>query len=570
MPTPYDRPSDAGQAPLRQAHRRTRPRRRARDAQGRRLQRRGPGQAHHRRGHDLDRDDALQPQPATSRRGGEGGRQGRRWHAHGVQHHRGVRRRSHGHRGHEGLARQPRGRGRLHRAGGTWTPLRRPRRAHRLRQDQPRCGHGRGPARYPQRGALQRHHLPGHVQGRAPGRRQRLRGHRRLLGGQAERRGALRHRGGRLSRRGRLRRPVHGQHHEHVPRVHGPLPGRAQRRARPRTRRRTRLHAPAASWSWTSCATTSGPAAWSRASRSTTRWPAWPPPAAPPMPSCTCWPSHTSSASTSAWTTSTRSPSARPPSATCDRADATRPRTSTTRAGVGIVIRELLKQDLMHGCLDRPSRARRWPRSRRRSRRLRARTCSGPSRTPSRPPAGWPSSSGTLAPDGCVIKLAGHETRQFSGPARVFDSEGECFAAVTSQRIKPGDVVVLRYEGPVGGPGMQEMLGITAAIVGEGLGADVALLTDGRFSGGTRGLMIGHVAPEAALGGPHRPRRGRRHRHHRRRPPRPRPRGRRGHPRRAPGPLDGAAPRYRTGVMAKYAALVSSASEGAVTNPRRS
>ena len=176
--------------------------------------------------------------------------------------------------------------------------------------------------------------------------------------------------------------------------------------------------------------------------------------------------------------------------------------------------------------------------------------------------------AGTLAPDGCVIKLAGHERRQFSGPARVFDSENECFDAVKEQRIKPGDVVVLRYEGPVGGPGMQEMLGITAAMVGEGLGASVALLTDGRFSGGTRGLMIGHVAPEAALGGPIAlveegdtvtidvdrraldldvdeatlaERRAR---------------------------WTAPAPHYRTGVMAKYAALVSSASEGAVTNPR--
>jgi dihydroxy-acid dehydratase len=175
---------------------------------------------------------------------------------------------------------------------------------------------------------------------------------------------------------------------------------------------------------------------------------------------------------------------------------------------------------------------------------------------------------GSLAPDGCVIKLAGHETRRFSGPARVFDSENECFAAVRDQRIKAGDVIVIRYEGPVGGPGMQEMLSVTGALVGEGLGGSVALLTDGRFSGGTRGLMIGHVAPEAALGGPialveegdtitidvdrraldievdETTLAARRSRWTR------------------------PEPRYRRGVLAKYAALVSSASEGAVTNPR--
>ena len=109
---------------------------------------------------------------------------------------------------------------------------------------------------------------------------------------------------------------------------------------------------------------------------------------------------------------------------------------------------------------------------------------------------------GTLAPDGCVVKLAGHERRMHRGPARVFDSETACYAAVRDRRIVAGDVVVIRYEGPVGGPGMQEMLSVTAALVGEGLGDSVALITDGRFSGGTHGLMIGHVAPEAALGGP--------------------------------------------------------------------
>jgi dihydroxy-acid dehydratase len=109
---------------------------------------------------------------------------------------------------------------------------------------------------------------------------------------------------------------------------------------------------------------------------------------------------------------------------------------------------------------------------------------------------------GNLAPEGCVVKLAGYTRRRHVGPARVFECEEDAMAAVTAQRIEPGDVVVIRNEGPAGGPGMREMLAVTAAIVGEGLGEEVALLTDGRFSGATRGLMAGHVAPEAARGGP--------------------------------------------------------------------
>ncbi|HWD77044.1 MAG TPA: dihydroxy-acid dehydratase, partial [Solirubrobacteraceae bacterium] len=109
---------------------------------------------------------------------------------------------------------------------------------------------------------------------------------------------------------------------------------------------------------------------------------------------------------------------------------------------------------------------------------------------------------GNLAPDGCVVKLAGYERRKQTGPARVFESEEECMKAVTERQINPGDVIVIRNEGPVGGPGMREMLGVTAALVGEGLGEDVALITDGRFSGATRGLMAGHVAPESVAGGP--------------------------------------------------------------------
>jgi dihydroxy-acid dehydratase len=109
---------------------------------------------------------------------------------------------------------------------------------------------------------------------------------------------------------------------------------------------------------------------------------------------------------------------------------------------------------------------------------------------------------GNLAPEGCVVKVAGHERMLHSGPARVFDCEEDAFAAVQKGKIKAGDVVVIRYEGPKGGPGMREMLGVTAALMGAGLGDSVTLLTDGRFSGATRGLMAGHVAPEAAVGGP--------------------------------------------------------------------
>jgi dihydroxy-acid dehydratase len=190
-----------------------------------------------------------------------------------------------------------------------------------------------------------------------------------------------------------------------------------------------------------------------------------------------------------------------------------------------------------------------------------------PLESPLKPHGGLVILRGNLAPDGCVVKVAGHERVHHRGPARVFEREEDAMAAVTRREIKAGDVVVIRYEGPRGGPGMREMLGVTAALVGEGLGEQVALLTDGRFSGATRGLMAGHVAPEAAVGGPIAAVRegdtivfdidGRR--------------------------LDvevsdavlrerlaswkAPAPRYTSGVMAKYAAMVSSAAEGAVTRP---
>jgi len=119
---------------------------------------------------------------------------------------------------------------------------------------------------------------------------------------------------------------------------------------------------------------------------------------------------------------------------------------------------------------------------------------------PLKPRGGFAILRGSLAPEGCVVKLAGHGRNKFSGPARVFDSEEAAFAAINE--IEKGDVVVIRFEGPRGGPGMREMLAVTAALMGAGLGDDVALITDGRFSGATHGLMVGHVSPEAASGGP--------------------------------------------------------------------
>ena len=174
---------------------------------------------------------------------------------------------------------------------------------------------------------------------------------------------------------------------------------------------------------------------------------------------------------------------------------------------------------------------------------------------------------GSLAPDGCVVKVAGYERQTHTGPARVFDSEEAAMAAVTGRRINPGDVVVIRYEGPRGGPGMREMLGVTAAIIGEGLGESVTLLTDGRFSGATRGLMAGHVAPEAAVGGPIAAvREGdtitfdvanrRLDLHVAEDEIQARMRGWQAPP-----------PKYTRGVFAKYVAMVGSASHGAVTTP---
>jgi len=121
---------------------------------------------------------------------------------------------------------------------------------------------------------------------------------------------------------------------------------------------------------------------------------------------------------------------------------------------------------------------------------------------PIKPTGGLAILRGNLAPEGCVVKLAGHERLRHAGPARVFEGEEQAMDAVRRRSISAGDVVVIRNEGPAGGPGMREMLAVTAALVGEGLGEDVALITDGRFSGATHGLMAGHVSPEAVRGGP--------------------------------------------------------------------
>jgi dihydroxy-acid dehydratase len=231
--------------------------------------------------------------------------------------------------------------------------------------------------------------------------------------------------------------------------------------------------------------------------------------------------------------------------------------------GVALVARELLKADLVHGeapnvdgraLSEVAGAATETP----------GQEVVVPLERPLKPSGGLAILRGNLAPDGCVVKLAGHERLLHRGPARVFDSEEECFAAVKARSIEAGDVVVIRYEGPAGGPGMREMLHVTAALVGEGIGDEVALLTDGRFSGATHGLMVGHVAPEAARGGPIAALRD----------------GDEieidveGHELRVLLSDDELAarlaavrppePRYASGVFARYAALVSSASEGAV------
>ena len=166
-------------------------------------------------------------------------------------------------------------------------------------------------------------------------------------------------------------------------------------------------------------------------------------------------------------------------------------------------------------------------------------------RSRSKPTGGFAILRGNVAPDGCVVKLAGHERRKHTGPARVFDGEEAAMAAVLAKEIRRGDVVVIRGEGPAGGPGMREMLAVTAAIVGEGLGETVALITDGRFSGATHGFMVAHVAPEAVRGGPDRRAARRRRDHDRRRRAAARRRAQRRGDRRARGRLRAAAARRR-------------------------
>ena len=175
---------------------------------------------------------------------------------------------------------------------------------------------------------------------------------------------------------------------------------------------------------------------------------------------------------------------------------------------------------------------------------------------------------GNLAPEGCVAKISGHERLEHRGPARVFESEEDAMSAVTAKKIQAGDVVVIRNEGPKGGPGMREMLGVTAAIVGEGLGGSVALLTDGRFSGATHGLMAGHVSPEAALGGPIAAVRDGDIIHFDVKNRRLEVEISESELRQRVAQWKTPEPRYATGVFAKYAALVSTASHGAITRPK--
>ena len=169
--------------------------------------------------------------------------------------------------------------------------------------------------------------------------------------------------------------------------------------------------------------------------------------------------------------------------------------------GVGVVAQRLLDAGLLHD--DAPTvTGSTIGEHARETREAEGQRVVRPLDDPLKPTGGLAILRGNLAPEGCVVKLAGHERLEHEGPARVFESEEEAMAAVTAKAIRPGDVVVIRNEGPAGGPGMREMLAVTAALVGEGLGEDVALLTDGRFSGATHGLMAGHVAPESVRGGP--------------------------------------------------------------------
>ena len=342
---------------------------------------------------------------------------------------------------------------------------------------------------------------------------------------------------------GPIARPRPGRHQ-----VRGRLHGRRARDGRPQTRPEAeRHHHPRLA-----SRTRSSPSA---------------PPAARPTASCTC------SRSPARWAIDARHRRLRPDRRTASRACATSspaaaswpptctppaaPRCSPSACSRAATCTRTRRRSPARRSASTPTR-----RTRRRARRSSAR-----STTRSRRPAGIAILRGNLAPEGSVVKLSGHERRHHQGPARVFDGEEAAMAAVTSGQINPGDVVVIRNEGPAGGPGMREMLAVTAAIVGEGLGDSVALLTDGRFSGATRGFMAGHIAPEAVHGGPIAAvREGDTH-HDRRRQPPDRPR----HPRRG----DRAAARRTTCRRRSRRAACSastrrwcrSASEGAVTGP---
>ncbi len=329
-----------------------------------------------------------------------------------------------------------------------------------------------------------------------------LRSHRLPRRRQNHRRPARRSRSHRLPRPRSLRRPVHRQHHGHGRRVPRHLPHPAHRRPRHVRRKARRQQRKPAASSWTSSAPASSPRRSSPASPSKTPSPPSAPPAAAPTPSSTSSPSPTSSTSPSPSTTSTPSARRRPSSATSSPAASSSPRTIRTPAA---------------------------PASSPSASSTRASSTATPPPSPARPSAKKPSAAvetpgqpvihtwdtalkqtgglvilkGNLAPEGCVVKVAGHERIHHTGTARVFDSEDACFHAVEAGKINPDDVLVIRYEGPRGGPGMREMLAVTAAIKGiPELSETVALLTDGRFSGATHGLMAGHVAPEAQLGGP--------------------------------------------------------------------
>jgi dihydroxy-acid dehydratase len=232
--------------------------------------------------------------------------------------------------------------------------------------------------------------------------------------------------------------------------------------------------------------------------------------------------------------------------------------------GTGLVAKRLNEAGLLHGNASTVS-GKSIAEEARGATEAKAQEVVRPLSHPIKPTGGLVILKGNLAPEGCVVKVAGHEHLHHRGPARVFDSEEAAFAAVQEGRIRAGDVMVIRYEGPRGGPGMREMLGVTAALVGAGLGDAVALVTDGRFSGATHGLMAGHVAPEAACGGPIAAAGdgdvvvfdvGRREL---------RVELSDGEIRKRLAAWKPPAARYQTGVMAKYARHVSSAAQGAVT-----